>query len=129
MEELVYKKRHGLVLLAGLLMLTVTQAQTVRFENKLRPCLKIGNPSLSRTDNLLIAKTDIILRRPIRQCACLSDLVHYTSSVNNHGARDILQQGRLSLPASATMHWVLASVPRWSKSKLIRVTVACASPV
>lgn len=97
-------------------------------ENELAACVSIAPIAKTESGNLLILKAKWQSAKPIGECGCFSALATYTSTVENHGTRQILQEGLIAFTGEAEKSFVLSSEPRLIESRKIHLRITCAPP-
>ena len=101
------------------------------FQNHLSACVSV-EPGGTRTQgNLVLAQTMVRLHKPIGECGCLSALASYAASVDRGGARQILQEGLVSLKSGGPKTFVLATEPGLAASASggITIQLRCTGPL
>jgi hypothetical protein len=78
----------------------LARAGDVQIWNRLESCATITLMSTSTQGNVVLANTKVDLKTPIGDCGCMSGLARYTSSIDDHGAREVLQMGVVVLMSS-----------------------------
>lgn len=105
------------------------RAEQITFYNELAACVTIKTINTSTASNVVLANTNIQLRKSIGECRCLSALAVYISSVDRGGAQQILQEGLIRLDSDGEKNLVLATEPRLLEKKAVQVRLACAPPL
>ncbi|WP_243491263.1 DUF2195 family protein [Massilia violaceinigra] len=118
-----------LAVLGGGAAVSSAHAGEVTFQNSLRACVTITDVKISTQANLVLASTNIQMRKSIAECRCLSAVANYTSSVDAGGVRDVLQSGSIVLLSGGAKTFVLASDPTSVANKRVQVTLSCAGPL
>lgn len=107
----------------------LAQAGDVIVRNSLKACVTVKVVKTSIQANLVLANTDMQLRTSTGDCGCMSALARYTSSVDAGGAREILQEGLISILQSGEKTLVLASDPGLVVDRKVQLALSCADPV
>jgi hypothetical protein len=110
-------------------MTFAAHANPVMFKNKLSACVTIKTLKTSTASNIILAHTSVQLHKPIGECGCLSTLATYRSSVDNGGARQILQEGLIAMDSGGEKTLVLATDRALVAKKSVQVQLACAGPL
>nr|WP_235584511.1 DUF2195 family protein [Massilia sp. MS-15] len=105
------------------------RAEQITFANELAACVTIKTITTSTASNMVVASTNIQLRKSIGECGCLSALAVYISSVDRGGVQQILQEGLIRLDSDGEKNLVLATEPRLLENKAVQVRLVCAPPL
>nr|WP_229517241.1 DUF2195 family protein [Massilia oculi] len=105
------------------------RAEHITFHNELAACVTIKTITTATASNVVLANTNIQLRKSIGECGCLSALAVYISSVGRGGVQQILQEGLIRLDRDGEKTFVLATEPRLIEKKAVQVRLFCAPPL
>ncbi|PRA51830.1 hypothetical protein CQ062_19665 [Ochrobactrum sp. MYb68] len=104
-------------------------AGAVTFQNELAACVTVKAAKTVTDTNTVSVNTTFQFHKSIGDCGCLSARATYTSSVDNGGVRDVLQQGVIVIKQDTAKTLVLASEPALIADEQIHVLLACAHPI
>jgi len=125
---------HGLiqgVVLSAILCCAAAAADTgdVTFQNELAACVTVKAAKTATETNTVSVATTFQFHKSIGDCGCFSARASYTSSVDNGGVRDVLQQGVIVIKKDTAKSLVLASEPALIADEQIHVRLTCARPI
>jgi hypothetical protein len=128
-EELVFSR--GALSVAFVLAAVggVARADGVKVHNELDDCAAIKVDAVSTNANLVTARVNVTVFKPIGECRCLSALAGYSATVDRGGARQVLQTGLVSLMTSGEKILTLATEPSLLAHKEVLLSVGCTGPL
>ncbi len=100
----------------------------VVFRNDLAACVTVEAATTRIEANIVSTDARFRLHRPIGACGCFSALATYTSSVNDHGTRQIVNEGLISIKDGDRKRLVLAAEPALITGRNVQVRLTCARP-
>ena len=104
-------------------------AGAVIIQNELAACVTVKASETETKTNFVSVKTSFQLRKSIGDCGCFSARATYTSSIDNGGVREVLQQGVIVIKQDTAKALVLASEPALIANQEIQVRLTCAGPI
>lgn len=100
--------RYFLIGLPLLFMSTLAYGQdpVIRIKNHLKKCVEIKLVGTETVGNVMLAKTEVKVKKPLSSCGCKSGLTRYETYMILNGEKENLAWNRVDLKNSGHMVFV-----------------------